>query len=425
MMPVTLLQRFTSKEAIWFYALFAVLILPAVLNGFPLVMSDSIAYSGKGANWFRGKFPALLLTLPYKLVGYWAMPILNSAMVAGAWILLFRVYDIRPSRIVLCILIVLSLQPIYTSAVLVDAWFFPAIMLLLSARKLPEVYVGILAGLLLSGHGSGQIFALVFAVLAAVLFRSRRQIVAGMVAAVIAFGTNVLLDAMIMPETPRLSKTFPAARVFSVQPELLRREADRSGNLVLSEAADEVARIKTYPENKGRRDLFWDVWMTSEGEFDLATFEEHHALPILKDAFMFEPVPLARTIFLDFLSYYGPATQFDFQPVLSEPFPEPFYASHQAKGFFAAVPVELGATVLRYGCYLAFAAALFFGWRRTGADIRRTIIGIGLIAIANDALFALLSGPPDRYHHRILPLLAIGTVLLISGRVKQPVEAPA
>ncbi|WP_290490274.1 hypothetical protein, partial [Hyphomonas sp. UBA2654] len=107
----------TSKEAIWFYALFAVLILPAVLNGFPLVMSDSIAYSGKGANWFRGKFPALLLTLPYKLVGYWAMPILNSAMVAGAWILLFRVYDIRPSRLVLCILIVLSLQPIYTSAV--------------------------------------------------------------------------------------------------------------------------------------------------------------------------------------------------------------------------------------------------------------------------------------------------------------------
>ncbi|WP_290495539.1 hypothetical protein [Hyphomonas sp. UBA4494] len=346
-------------------------------------------------------------------------------MAAGAWILLFRVYDIRPSRIVLCILIVLSLQPIYTSAVLVDAWFFPAIVLLLSARKLPEIYVGILAGLLLSGHGSGQIFALVFAVLAAVLFRSRRQVVAGMVAAVIAFGTNVLLDAMIMPETPRLSKTFPAARVFSVQPELLQREADRSGNLVLSKAANEVVRIKTYPENKGRRDLFWDVWKTSEGEFDLAKFEEHHSLPILKDAFMFEPVPLARTIFLDFLSYYGPATQFDFQPVLSEPFPERFYASHQAKGFFAAVPVELAATILRYGCYLAFAAALFFGWRRTGADIRRTIIGIGLIAIANDALFALLSGPPDRYHHRILPLLAIGTVFLISGRVKQPVEAPA
>jgi hypothetical protein len=425
MMPVALLQRFTSKEAIWFYVLFAVLILPAMLNGFPLVMSDSIAYSGKGANWFRGKFPALLLTLPYKLLGYWAMPILNSAMAAGAWILLLRVYDLRPSRIVLCILIVFSLQPIYASSVLVDAWFFPAIILLLSARRLPEIYVGILAGLLLSGHGSGLIFALVFAVLAAVLFRSRRQVVAGLVAAVIAFGMNVLLDAMIMPETPRLSKTFPAARVFSVQPELLQREADRSGNLVLSEAAEEVARIKANPENTGRRDLFWDVWKTSEGEFDLARFEEHHALPILKDAFIFEPVPLARTIFLDFLSYYGPATQFDFQPVLSEPFPEPFHASHQAKGFFAAVPVELTATILKYGCYLAFAAALFVGWRQAGADIRRTIIGIGLIAIANDALFALLSGPPDRYHHRVLPLLAAGTVLLISGRVKQQIAAPA
>lgn len=388
-------------------------------------MSDSITYSGKGANWFRGKFPALLLTLPYKLVGYWAMPILNSAMAAGAWILLLRVYDIRPSRRVLCILIVLSLQPIYTSAVLVDAWFFPAVILLLSARRLPEIYVGILAGLIFSGHGSGQIFALVVAVLAAVLFRSRRQVVAGLVAAVIAFGANLLLDAMIMPETPRLSKTFPAARVFSVQPELLQREAGRSGNLVQSEAADEVARIKTYRENKGRRDLFWDVWKTSEGEFDLARFEEHHALPILKVAFMFEPVPLARTIFLDFLSYYGPETQFDFQPVLSESFPERFYASHQAKGFFAAVPVELAATILKYGCYLAFAAALVFGWRQAGADIHRTIMGMGLIAIANDALFALLSGPSDRYHHRILPLLAVGTVLLISDRVKQPVEAPA
>jgi hypothetical protein len=424
-MPMAHLQRFKSKGAGWFCLLFAVMILPAVLNGFPLVMSDSIAYSGEGVNWMRGKFPTLLLTLPYKLVGYWAMPVLNSAMAAGAWVLLFRIHDIRPNPLIVCALIIISLQPIYTSAALVDAWFFPAVILLMSARRLSPVYVGILAGLLLSGHGSGQILAVVFAVLAAVLCQSRRQVVAGLMAALIAFGTNAVLDAMIEPGMPRLAKTFPAARVFSVQPELLRREADRSGNVVLAEAADEVARIKTYPENKGRRDLFWDVWKTTDGRFDLAEFENHHALPILKDALVFEPVPLTKAIFLDFLSYYGPKTKFDFQPSLSESFPTHFYNSHQANGFFARLPVEALGTILRYGCYLGFAGSLVFGWRCADHHIRQTIIGIGLLVVANDALFAILSGPPDRYHHRILPLLAVGMILLNSGRFKPPKAAPA
>lgn len=145
----------TRRETVCFGVLFFLLLAPALLNGFPLVMSDSIAYSGQGAHWMRGKTAAVLMTLPYKLAGYWALPILTSAMNAGAWILLLRVFDIRPNLFVLTGLVCLSLQPLYTSAVLVDAWFFPAIVLLVSSIRLPALFVGGLAGLLLSSHGSG------------------------------------------------------------------------------------------------------------------------------------------------------------------------------------------------------------------------------------------------------------------------------
>ena len=406
----------TRRETVCFGILFLLLLAPALLNGFPLVMSDSIAYSGQGVHWMRGKSAAVLLSLPFQLAGYWALPILTSAMNAGAWILLFRVFDIRPNLFVLTGLVCVSLQPLYTSAVLVDAWFFPAVVLLISSLRLPALFVGGLAGLLLSSHGSGYLLAIVFAVLAAVLCQSRKPVMASLCAAVVAFIFNLVLDTALQPDLPRLTKTFPAARAFSVQPELLRREAERSGNPVLAEAADMVEDLAQDPANAGRRDLFWDVWKLTEGRFDLAEFETEHAGAIFKDTFVYRPVELTGFILGDFLSFYAPDTEFDFLRRPSETFPPGFEASRQADGVFQNPAVQAASTAFRYACYLAFGAALIIGWRTAPAGVRMTVLGAIVLLLANDALFALLSGPPDRYHHRVLPLLAASALLLLSPR---------
>ena len=409
-------RRLTSPVALFGYAIFALLIAPAMLNGFPLVMSDSIAYSGEGVNWMRAKSPALLMTLPYKALGYWATPLVNSALIAGAWMLLIRAFDLKPNILVLLGLILISLQPLYASAVLVDAWFFPAIVLLAASLRHSPLMTGAVAGLLLSAHGSGQIMAVVFAVLAFLLCRSRRPVWAAVIAAVVAFGMNAVLDASIEPDTPRLARTFPAARVFSVQPELLVREADRSGNVVLEESAALVIDLKADPENRLRRDLFWDVWKQTQGRFDLVEFESRHALPILKDAWVYRPSELVRAVLQDFASFYGPDTEFDFRPVLSETFPPPFQSSWQAEGVFSSSLAEGIATFMRYMLYAIFVTAILFYWNKADPLTRRNVIAITLLVLANDFLFALLSGPPDRYHHRVLPFLAVAILLLVSPR---------
>ena len=415
-MSKDIVRHFTKTPAALFLVLFLVLLSPAILNGFPLVTWDSIAYSGQGVHWMRAKFPAVILTLPYAVAGYWASPIFNCAINAAAWLLLLRTFNLRPNIAALIGLVLASLQPLYASAVLVDAWFFPAIILLVSALRHPPLFVGALAGLLLSSHGSGAVLSLVFAVLAFGIVRTKRVAFSAMSAAIVAFGANVLLDATVNPETPRLAMTFPAARVFSVQPELLAREADRSGNPVLETAAKQVAKLKMLPENRNRRDLFWDVWKQSDGDFDLVAFENDHAIPILRDALTHKPMPLAVGIVQDFFSYYGPETRFDFQPVLTETFPSGFDSSRQAQGSFVAPSTEWIATAFRYTIYLAFIGGVFIGWKRISPETRRWVLVLALLALANDGLFAILSGPPDRYHHRILPLLAVATLLLISPR---------
>jgi hypothetical protein len=139
-------RKVSAREIGCFLLLFVVLLAPALINAFCLVMEDSIAYSGQGPHWMRGKSAAVLVALPYRLAGYWALPLINCAMNAAAWILLLRIFSIRPNPFLVLLLACVSLQPLYASAVLVDAWFFPAVVLLISAGRLPPVFVGALTG---------------------------------------------------------------------------------------------------------------------------------------------------------------------------------------------------------------------------------------------------------------------------------------
>ncbi|RYG93492.1 MAG: hypothetical protein EON57_19945, partial [Alphaproteobacteria bacterium] len=60
----------TLRMAALSAALFVILLLPAVWNGFPFVMEDSIGYSGQGVGWMRSKTAAVAVAPLYALVGY-------------------------------------------------------------------------------------------------------------------------------------------------------------------------------------------------------------------------------------------------------------------------------------------------------------------------------------------------------------------
>ncbi|MCZ8180456.1 MAG: hypothetical protein O9309_15650 [Rhizobium sp.] len=401
-----------GATALMFLSLVALFLLPAWLNGFPWVMDDSIAYSGQGVNWMRAKTAAVLVAPLYGLIGYWALPVFNAVVNAAAWLLLIRNFDLRAYWLVLP-LAVLALQPLYTSAVLVDAWFFAAVVFLIVSIRSKSPFLALSAGILFSGHASGLILACVLTVLVALFFGIRKAGVMPVLAIGTAIVVSSFLNAKYYPDTPSLSRTFLAARLFSVKPELLRLECERTSQKVLCEAADLIETIRHQPENAGRRDFFWDLMRAFPGRFELAAFERDHAWPIIRTAITTMPLETTTLMLQDFFSFYGTGTRLDFASRLNEPMPQPFAASWQAKGVWETDSHLAMLTGLRLLLYACFAVALITGWQRLDRDTRLWIAILLLVSLANDGLFAVVSGPPDRYHHRILPLLASATALLL------------
>jgi hypothetical protein len=413
------------RGAVLFLGLFCLLLVPAAINGFPLVMDDSIAYSGEGAHWMRPKTAAVAAALFYEHLGYWSLPLLNALLVAAAWTSFVRSFELGAASYLALPLSALALTPLYASAVLVDVWFLAAVLFGAVAMKRSSFALAVLAGAILSSHGSGAPLFVVFGLCAAIAFRRPRLLAVALVSAATAVAVNAALDARYSPGVPRLEKTFLSSRLFSADPELLVRECQRSGKTVLCEGATLIAALKDQPEHSGRRDFHWDMARRFSPAFDLAEFEAEHATPIILDAATSKPFETAALVMSDFFSFYFPETRSDFIAGLSEPMPEAFARSRQAARAMESAPAEGIATTLRYLLYLTVICSIALNRNRLGAEGGRWIAVLLLLCLANDLLFAVLSGPPDRYHHRVLGLLAAASMLAVRRDATGDPSVPA
>jgi hypothetical protein len=406
-------------QATLFLSLVAILLLPAWLNGFPFVMSDSIAYSGQGVNWMRSKTAAVAIAPLYRLLGYWALPSVNVVLAAAAWLALARVFHFGRLAFLAIPLAILALQPLYASAVIIDIWFFCAVAFGLGAMVWSSPLLALVTGILLSAHGSGILLFLPFAILAALVFRRPRFLVFSALAVGCAVAVTAALDMRYHPDQPRLEKTFFASRLFSAFPELLRDECMRSDDDVLCRGAGRVEALRAMPEHAGRRDFFWELTREFQPEFNLSNFESEHALPIILDALDSRPADVLGLVTTDFASFYAPDTTFDFLARPDETMPDGFARSAQAAGAMQSAVTERAASVARILLYLVTLSALLLFWRKAEPDAKRWIVLLLLLCLANDALFAILSGPPDRYHHRILGLLAATALIAFASAMRQ------
>lgn len=409
-------RQAASPSILWRTFLFLLLVMlllsPALINRFPLVMDDSIAYSGEGVGWIRSNTAAVLIAWPYRLLGYWALPLFNAILVATAWLLFCRGFSPFIPFVMALPLALLSLQPLYASAVLVDCWFFSAIALLIVALRWTSPFLAMLSGILLSGHASGLLLILLLSLLVAVAFRKARMLAMPVLAIVTLLLVNAALEHKYFPDVPRLGQTFLASRLFSIHPELLTRECERSDDTTLCAAGAYITQLQADPVNADRRDFFWDIARQFPQGFHLDLFERQHARPIIIDGLTYQPIETARVIAGDFLSFYVPATALDFIPVLTEPMPGGFYGAAQPQGLWQNEVVRGVCTALRYTLYFVAALALLLGRQWLTRDEWLWIIVLFLLSLGNDLLFAIISGPPDRYHHRILPLFSL--IALIS-----------
>jgi len=402
-------------QAVFFALMVGILLVPAWLNGFPFVMSDSIAYSGQGVNWMRSKTAAVAMAPLYGLLGYWALPLVNALLTAAAWLVLAHLFGIGRAIFAAIPLAILALQPLYASAVIVDIWFFCAVIAGIAAMRWSSPFLALVTGILLSAHGSGVLLFAPLALIASLVFRAPRFLAYGALAICTALAVTAALDMRHYADKPRLEKTFLASRIFSAYPDLLRAECVRSNAEVLCRAATRVEELQAVPEYSYRRDFFWELTREFQPDFDLSSFEKDHALPIILDAVTHRPFDVLALAAADFASFYAPATVLDFLQRPDQVMPEGFSASRQAAGAMQSPLVEQAVSAARYLIYVVVTIMLVSGWRRIGPEARRWIVLLLLLALANDVLFAVLSGPPDRYHHRILGLLAVAAVIAIGA----------
>ena len=406
-------------QAALFLALVAILLLPAWLNGFPFVMSDSIAYSGQGVNWMRSKTSAVAIAPLYRVLGYWALPVANAILAAAAWLVLARLFALGRLAFLAIPLAILALQPLYASAVIVDIWFFCAVVFGFGAMVWSSPFLALLAGILLSAHGSGILLFVPSAILAALVFRRLRFLIFAALAVGCAIAVTAALDLRYHPDQPRLEKTFFASRLFSAFPDLLRDECARSGDEVLCRGAERVEALRAMPEHAGRRDFFWELTREFQPDFDLSDFEREHALPIVLNGLGSQPFDVLALVVTDFASFYRPETTFDFLGRPDETMPDGFSRSAQAAGAMQTAFVQQAASLARVLLYIITLSTLLLFWRKSEPDAKRWIVLLLLLCLGNDLLFATLSGPPDRYHHRILPLLAAVALIALASAMRR------
>jgi hypothetical protein len=178
-----------------------------------------------------------------------------------------------------------------------------------------------------------------------------------------------------------------------------------------------VEHARATPSGAERRDFFWDVAQALSPRFDLVAFEQEHAGAIILDGLSWEPSKTIKAVAADFVSFYTPGTWFDFRADLHEPMPEAYYQSRQyTEGLMQKPEIETVATAARFALYAVVIGVLCRRWRYIDPASARWIALLILLCLANDVSFAVLSGPPDRYHHRILALLATTAMIALADR---------
>lgn len=409
------------RPVLIFTTLFLILALPMAINGYPLVMEDTAAYAGYTLDYTqRPLLPALWMGAGYSLVGFWALPIFNCALNAFAWVMLIRSYELKVPVFVLFGLIVLSLQPLYTSAGLVDAWFFPAVVFTLVGALKKKIIWIVFSGLLLSSHGSGVYLFLPMAVI--VLLVMRDKLLAGgfLLAVIISFCTQLALTQIYQDGEPLMSEAFLAGRFISAEPRLLMEYAETVEDEGIQAASEFVTDFDTETSASVYGITVWEIWRGTSGKFNLKEFQDNHAGTLIVNGITDYPVEIIGAILKDWASFYVGGTHLDFisklnDATMEETLPEAYYSSLQWQGFWIDKKTGAAITIMRITLYAVLMLIILRYYRALAKHSIALIVCLFLLILGNDLFFAIVSGHPDRYHHRSLVFFAVICALVISA----------
>ena len=437
-----LTNYFREYKWTWFLASLVLVLLPAVINGYPFYFEDSAGYDGHGLFLpstgqrfnLRSDIPGAISGIIYPLFGVWSLIIINGIIfsyIIGRFAQLFLPYT---PLFVGLLMIALSGAPFYVSLLAPDIWivFLGLCLAILMARfSWIDFAIAVMAS---SGHGSG-IYILAAVGLGFLLLghnKARFAFIAGAICAcsiVVVFSVDILINGAISTERPAAATV--ASKIINDVPEALVDYCDQLPEEKVCKLKDRIDLLP--PHSYDDAQYLWHAKLR-DGPGTLS-WQEFNALGQRLLGFVLlsrhAPAYLIESLY-DYINYFNPDRCLGF-PGFVEYAAEDWTLEHYAKGEKNSL-ARAGVFTNDRFCMAIYAAtftifmlgSLVLIWTFLSRQQREydVILLLYLTAISNDIFFALLSGGYTRYHLRALPLLAVIVLIAFNQSQQKSYEKP-
>jgi len=417
-------QEQLSESMRVFLASFAACLSVALINGYPLLFNDSFHYLGLdpwvGAGASRSITLDFLARPFYPVFGVWSV-ILIQATILSYLISLFSAQYLTGGRILeLSALIIFSQLPFFAGFVMADVWFVIFVLAFLSVIKTFRWPPFLILAFAITVHGSHLYLFIISTILALLIFNERLQIVKVSIATILLaiIFTSLVNGLMGNDRSHELSWSLLGSKILFQIPEAIDHKCTDDPSFLMC----------SHRENIQESVLDWcnepDCFVWDERSFfrEIDLGERRTAS---KELFTYtllnKPVEFTKATISDFLSLFKVTCSDDFGPQDNQAaaikannaeYARSLQAagiwSHESQGCLMQKSFKLITYFL--GAIGLLVLSLFFR--------SQEVIKVGLFCVivflANDLLFAVVSGNYPRYHDRGLFLLIIPALLAIS-----------
>ena len=395
-----------------FSFLFFIFLSFAAVNGFPLYHWDSVGYIANPLHYddFRSVIPALVSYPISLVVNLWALPVINSCVLALVFVRFFSALKMQFSYIIALFVSLTTSIPLFTGYIMPDIWglilLICLIMLLVRWSLLDFIFASVSA----MGHGSGILITLALMPLAWVACSFRKNVIiifSGVL--IISFfglaGCNKLLRGRYFPDTYAWS--IVASKMLNDVPSALV-------SLCRDEESDQICIRRDLIEPGPKWDDFY-IWSSrigimnqSTGGLTLSQMNDS-GRKLFWYAVFEHPVTLLKETLLDLVTFYAPSnwifegyTNLELRPKQNNTIFEQDEGRFVRNGLLETTWFRFSSYFLNTATMISLILLGIFAFPNMPSFHKRAFVMLLLGILANDFVFAFLSAPAARYHLRML-----------------------
>lgn len=422
----------------FFFAAFAATISVALLNGYPLLFPDSYGYIGfdpeNGTNSMRKVTLDFLAHLFYPLFGIWSVVLIQTTVFSYAAAKFTSGYLSRITAFELVTMILISQVPLYSALAMADIWL---VILIMAYLVLLREFHWTSLFLLVFGitvHGS-HLYIFGAAVAAALILLPRRiyNLKISLSALLLASLLTISVNGMTgHDKSQELSWNLTGSKILMQIPEAIELKCSEDVDFMMCDHRENIKMASS----DWCTDMLPDCFLWRERSFfkqmdqtELDTASRELLLFTLKNM----PAEFIRNTLADMIELFKPgctgigAPLGDASPGIESAIAgapmhhfgvrtvNPHYdRTLQATGSLVAPSVCSARIRLSYSTYLlGLIGLLALLALRSWKAVRLSLFCIAVL-LANDLLFAAVSGAYERYHDRALFLLLVPALLALN-----------